>query len=142
LGWSYELLSECERVVLRRLSTFSGRFNLEAASAVAAGGDIDVRTLIDCVSNLVSKSLVTAHSADAATRYSLLSTTRAYAREKLNASGELDEIARRHAVYVSPPAKVQILKTQKRSTHLSSSVATTPHSAIASNVRSASFARA
>jgi predicted ATPase len=96
LHWSYDLLSESERIVLQRLSLFSGSFTLEAASSVAAGSDIDVPTVIDCVSNLVSKSLVSAHLADAATQYSLLQTTRAYARDKLMESGELHEIAHPH----------------------------------------------
>jgi predicted ATPase/DNA-binding winged helix-turn-helix (wHTH) protein len=96
LHWSYDLLSASERLVLQRLSLFSGGFTLEAASSVAASSDIDAPTVVECVSNLVSKSLVTAHLADAATQYSLLHTTRAYAREKLTESGELHEIAHRH----------------------------------------------
>jgi predicted ATPase len=96
LHWSYDLLSESERVVLQRLSFFSGSFTLEAASTVAASDDIDPPSVVDCVSNLVSKSLVTAHTADTGTHYSLLHTTRAYAREKLTESGELHESARRH----------------------------------------------
>ncbi|MEA3156680.1 MAG: hypothetical protein QOK44_4269 [Betaproteobacteria bacterium] len=96
LHWSYDLLPEPERIVLQRLSLFSGNFTLEAASTVAASGDIDPLAVVDCVSNLVSKSLVTAHLADTAAQYSLLHTTRAYAREKLTESGELQEIARRH----------------------------------------------
>src|SRR5262249_51134457 len=57
LDWSYELLPEPERVVLRRLAVFAGRFSLEAASAVASGSDADAAEVADCVANLVTKSL-------------------------------------------------------------------------------------
>jgi predicted ATPase/DNA-binding winged helix-turn-helix (wHTH) protein len=115
LRWSYESLSESERVVLQRLSIFEGRFTLEAAGAVAAHSDMDLTAVVDCISTLVSKSLVTAHIATTA-QYHLLRTTRAYAREKLAESGELDEIAHRHAMHVSRTASnLRILKLQKRS---------------------------
>src|SRR5262249_54193464 len=99
LDWSYELLSEPERVVLRRLAIFSGGFALEAAGAVAAGAPISVPEIVDCLANLVAKSLVMADHGCAAVRYRLLETTRAYAREKLGESGELEAVAGRHAEY-------------------------------------------
>jgi predicted ATPase len=106
--------------VLQRLSLFADRFTLEAANAAATSDDIDVQTVLDCISSLVSKSLVTAHIAETATHYSLLHTTRAYAREKLTQSGELDEIARRHAMDVSRgAAKLRIVKSQDRDAHFS-----------------------
>jgi predicted ATPase/DNA-binding winged helix-turn-helix (wHTH) protein len=109
LHWSYDLLSQPERLVLQRLSIFLGRFDLEAASTVSESSEVDAPTVVDCISNLVSKSLVTTHVDAAATRYSLLQTTRAYAREKLAESSELDEIARRHrqlmAVHDESPAR-------------------------------------
>jgi predicted ATPase/DNA-binding winged helix-turn-helix (wHTH) protein len=99
LDWSHELLSETERVVLRRLAVFGGVFTLEAASAVAAGGDIPAQEVVDGVANLVAKSLLSANVAGAIVHYRLLETTRAYAREKLGESGELEQFARRHAQY-------------------------------------------
>ena len=60
LDWSYELLLEPERVVLRRLAVFSGVFSLEAASAVAADPEITPSLVIQSLSNLVAKSLVVA----------------------------------------------------------------------------------
>lgn len=86
LEWSYGLLSEAEQVVLRRLSVFVGPFTLEAAQAIA----FDVGAL----ESLVSKSLVSG-----GTRYRLLETTRVYALEKLQESGEGQVIAQRHAMY-------------------------------------------
>src|SRR6266576_1046279 len=99
LDWSYELLSESERVVLRRLGVFVGRFTLDAASAVAASVDVPASDVVDSVANLVGKSLVSADVEGAIVHYRLLETTRAYAREKLIESAELDDFARRHAEY-------------------------------------------
>jgi len=97
LDWSYELLTESERVVLRRLAVFARGFTLQAASAVAVDDDIASSEIFDCVANLVEKSLVTADAASATVRYRLLETTRSYALEKLVEAGEFDTAARRHA---------------------------------------------
>src|SRR6185369_12960260 len=99
LDWSYELLSEAERVVLRRLGVFVGAFTLDAASAVAAGADIPASEVADSVANLVGKSLVSTDVGGAIVYYRLLETTRAYAREKLIGSAEFDHVARHHAEY-------------------------------------------
>jgi predicted ATPase len=97
--WSYELLPEPERIVLRRLGIFAGNFGLKAAGAIAASAEIVPSAVFDCVANLVTKSFVTADVDDAAEHYRLLETTRAYAREKLTESAELAPVARRHAEY-------------------------------------------
>jgi len=99
LDWSYELLPEVERVVLRRLAVFAGGFALESASKVVAGDRITAPEAVDHVANLVAKSLVVAERDDAGVAYRLLDTTRAYALEKLIESGEHDQLARRHADY-------------------------------------------
>jgi predicted ATPase len=102
LDWSYELLPEAERVVLRRLAVFAGGYTLEAATAIGASGespDIAASDVVDAVANLVAKSLVGVHVDAATVRYRLLETTRAYALEKLIASGEFEQVARRHATY-------------------------------------------
>ena len=99
LDWSYELLSEPERVILRRLAVFVGAFSLEAASAVTASPEITQPEVVDYLSSLVAKSLVGTEIDGAVTRYRLLDTTRAYALEKLGDSGELQVVARRHAHY-------------------------------------------
>jgi len=97
LDWSYELLTEPERAVLRRLAIFPGGFTLQAASAVAADDEIEASGVVDCVANLVAKSLVTADAGGAMVRHRLLETTRAYSLEKLVQAGEFDGAARRHA---------------------------------------------
>jgi len=97
LDWSYELLAELERVLLRRLAVFAGAFSLEAASAVAASAELATAEIVDGLANLVAKSLVTAEVEGRVARYRLLHTTRAY--EKLAESGERERLARRHAEY-------------------------------------------
>ena len=98
LDWSYGLLDESERAVLRRLSVFVGTFTLDAAGAVTAGhstaSDIAYR-----VASLVAKSMVSAETNAGHSRYRLLDTTSAYAREMLHAAGEAAEYSQRHAQY-------------------------------------------
>src|ERR1700733_3229937 len=99
LDWSYELLTEPERVVLRRLAVFVGSFSLQATIAVAAGAETELAPVVESLTSLVAKSLVTTEGGGAVARYRLLDTTRAYAYEKLNESGERVPLTRRHAEY-------------------------------------------
>jgi predicted ATPase/DNA-binding winged helix-turn-helix (wHTH) protein len=99
LDWSYELLPEPERLVLRRLAVFAGSFTLAAASTVAAGGPINASDVVDCVAKLITKSLVTTDANGSFPHHRMLETTRAYALERLFESGEADVVARRHADY-------------------------------------------
>jgi predicted ATPase/DNA-binding winged helix-turn-helix (wHTH) protein len=99
LDWSYGLLSQDEQLSLRAVGIFAGGFTVEAAAAVAldpatTGGDA-----IDRVTDLAAKSLVVADVSGARPRFRLLDTTRAYAIEKLDESGEREAVARRHAEY-------------------------------------------
>jgi predicted ATPase len=99
LDWSYELLSEPERVILYRLAVFAGAFSLGAAGAVAANSELAQSEVVDGLADLVAKSLVAADVTSLVARYRLLDTTRAYALEKLKASGEYEQLLRRHAEY-------------------------------------------
>jgi predicted ATPase/class 3 adenylate cyclase len=100
LDWSYGLLSEPERTVLRRLSMFAGGFTLDGAGRVASDEAIDEFEVIDLLSHLVARSLVVADTDEAGgTRYRLLETTRAYALEKLAEAGESPVIERLHAAF-------------------------------------------
>jgi predicted ATPase/DNA-binding winged helix-turn-helix (wHTH) protein len=99
LDWSHGLLAEPERVLLRRLAVFAGAFSLEAVGTVVASADIASPEVIEGLSSLVAKSLVVADVDHSIPRYRLLDTTRAYALEKLAASGEQERLARRHAEY-------------------------------------------
>jgi predicted ATPase len=99
LDWNYELLAPLERTVLHRLAMFVGGFALEAATAVATVGDLDAADVVNSVASLAEKSLVVVETNGGVTRYRMLETTRVYAHDKLSASGELDDVARRHAEY-------------------------------------------
>lgn len=83
VDWSHALLSEPERVLLRRLSVFAGGFALEACEDVCFGGEIARADALDLLSALVAKSLVVVEKVGRASRYRLLETMRQYAREKL-----------------------------------------------------------
>jgi len=98
LDWSYELLSEAEQRLLRHLPIFSGGFTVEAAAAVMSEGVIGSYSVMECIANLVAKSLV-ALDRETASRWYLLETIRAYALEKLAEHGERHGAALRHATH-------------------------------------------
>jgi predicted ATPase len=99
LDWSYDLLTEEERMVLRHLSVFHGSFTLDAATAVAATDSIGQFAVADLISQLVARSLLVVDTTSSGARYHLLETPRAYAREKLEAAGETAVLGHRHAQY-------------------------------------------
>jgi predicted ATPase/DNA-binding winged helix-turn-helix (wHTH) protein len=98
LDWSYQLLPEPERLVMRRLAVFVGNFTAEAASLVA-GREIAASEVASSLANLVMKSLVILDAGSTIAHHRLHETTRAYAIEKLVESGEFNQVARRHANY-------------------------------------------
>jgi predicted ATPase len=100
LDWSYNLLSEQEKVVLSRLSVFVGDFLLPAACFVAFGEEHHSESA-GVVVSLVAKSLVSTRVLGEATYYRLLDITRGHAKNKLVLRGEEDSIARRHAIFYS-----------------------------------------
>ena len=104
MDWSYDLLAEPERTLLRRLVVFAGSWTLEGAEAIAAGDDLDRADVLELLTRLVEKSLVMLE-ADGE-RYRLLETVRQYAQERLNESEEGDHdgearesTERAHALY-------------------------------------------
>src|SRR5262249_31433336 len=99
MEWSYDLLPNFERVVLRRLAVFRGCFTMEAAVSVVGDEDIRSFEVIEIIANLSQKSLVATDISGEFTYHYMLDTTRAYALEKLTESGELQEFSRRHAEY-------------------------------------------
>ena len=106
VDWSHALLTEPERVLFRRLAAFMGGFDLDAAQAVAGGGDVERYQVLDQLSLLVDKSLVVADDSQGRTRYRLLETVRQYALEKLGESGEADSVRSRHRDYYTAMAAV------------------------------------
>jgi predicted ATPase/DNA-binding SARP family transcriptional activator/DNA-binding CsgD family transcriptional regulator len=102
LEWSHELLGEPERKLFRRLSVFAGGLTLEAAEAVGAGDRIEQRDVLDLLSKLVDKSLVVTEASpgeEGALRHRILEPIRQYGRERLEESGEAQEVRERHAEY-------------------------------------------
>ena len=109
IDWSFDLLSESERVLLRRLSVFAGGWTFNAAESVCSlqnveGSDGNLPTtnrllptdILDLLSHLIDKSLVLAEEQDGVTRYRMLETIREYALAKLRDAGETDLIHARH----------------------------------------------
>jgi len=104
IDWSYDLLDEPERALLRRLSVFAGGWTLEAAEAVAGDGAIGLLgspspDTLDLLTSLVDRSLVQFEAQDGEGRYRLLETIRQYARERLREAGEEGAARARHGDY-------------------------------------------
>ena len=101
VDWSHDLLTEPEQIVFRRLAVFHGGWTLDAAEAVAAGPDLPQRDVLDVLSRLVDRHMVTVDDVHPGqpSRYRMLETLRQYAVEKLAAAGEDDEVAAAHVAY-------------------------------------------
>ncbi len=100
LGWSHDLLSDAEQIVLRRLAVFAHDFSLAAAEAVAGGDNLPPEAVFRHLASLEQKSLVAVTPGARRPSYRLLATTRAFALEKLAESGEAPQVRDRHAKYV------------------------------------------
>jgi predicted ATPase len=88
LDWSYNLLTDPQRRVLRALSAFVGGAPLEAAEVVCPGPAVDQGDVLRLLGELVDQSLVVFHDAAAEPRYRLLETVREYGRDRLIEEGE------------------------------------------------------
>jgi tetratricopeptide (TPR) repeat protein len=105
IDWSYDILSEDERLLLRRLSVFAGSWTLEAVEEVCAGDRIESYEVMDLLTQLVNKSLVVVIEksrplpSPGSVRYRMLETIRQYAREKLQEAGEGDKARACHFDY-------------------------------------------
>ncbi|MDI3559058.1 winged helix-turn-helix domain-containing protein [Bradyrhizobium sp. Arg816] len=101
LDWSYDLLSDAERIVFRRIAPFVGHFTLDGARSVAGEPGVGVEDIFDAVAGLVEKSLIATRIDVAQAQYRLPNTTRAYALEKLEEHDEVDMVFGRHAEYLA-----------------------------------------
>lgn len=110
IDWSWDLLSEAERVLLRRLTVFRGGWTLEAAESICADGQlmreqhnaslaIEDGDVLDLLTHLVDKSLVVMDEQADGARYHLLETIRQYAMEKLLTAGETEQVRSQHLTY-------------------------------------------
>jgi tetratricopeptide (TPR) repeat protein len=109
IDWSYELLSEPEKALFRRLSVFAGGWSFEAAEAVCTGevdGGLVIEPVevLDLLAQLVNKSLVLVDEQGEESRYHFLETVRQYASEKLVASGEAAQVRYRHMIFFAGQA--------------------------------------
>lgn len=95
--WSYRLLGDHERMLLRWLGVFRDSFSLEAVEDVVEGKGLSETDILDAIAGLVSKSLLIREDAHGAPRYRLLATTRAYALQQLENNGECKAAALAHA---------------------------------------------
>ncbi|WP_347907489.1 winged helix-turn-helix domain-containing protein [Pseudomonas grandcourensis] len=101
LDWSYERLNPLEQSVLQQLAVFKMAFTQDAAIGVISCDALPVAELIEVLDNLTLKSLLSQEQGGGVTRYRFLNTTRTYALEKLELSGELRTLETRYAGYVS-----------------------------------------
>ncbi|MEJ2510834.1 MAG: tetratricopeptide repeat protein [Anaerolineales bacterium] len=100
IDWSYDLLSEQERILLRRLAVFAGGWSLQAAEEICSGKGLQTDAILDLLTNLVDKSLVVREDEPKGTsRYRFLETIRQYANQKLMQFKEENETSIRHLNY-------------------------------------------
>ena len=96
IDWSYQLLAPAEQALLCRLSVFSGGCGLDGVEAVCLGGQVAQDSLLDLLSGLVHKSLLIVEPSTVLRRYRLLDTIREFARQQLQAAGEVEQWCERH----------------------------------------------
>lgn len=102
IDWSWDLLDDQERTVLRRLAVFSGGWNLEAAEAIVSSPEEAGLDVLEELFNLVNKSVVIVEQTPGGeSRYHLLETIRQYSRERLIEANEITQARVRHAEYYS-----------------------------------------
>lgn len=133
LNWSYELLTDTERTVLRRLAVFVGFFTFEAALQVATSEHFDKEHVFRALESLIEKSLISVNPLGAMMRYRLLDTTRSYALQIDVSDIERESTAGRHASYFRRWLE-QIGREWPR---LASAAERAPHMAALGNVRAA-----
>ena len=98
VDWSWELLTDAERMVLRRLAVFSGGASLDAAEQVCAGDGVEQEQVLELLTALTEKSLLLTEG-DSAPRYRMTGTIKEYARQRLAEAGESDLARHAHLAY-------------------------------------------
>ena len=104
VDWSWELLTDAEQMVLRRLSVFSGGASLEAAEQVCAGDGVEQEQVLELLTALAEKSLLLPEG-DSAPRYRMLGTIKEYAGDRLAEAGESDLARHAHLAYFTELAE-------------------------------------
>ena len=99
VSWSYQLLTDEERMFFDRVSVFAGGFDLASAEKVCGFDPIDELDVIDLVTSLVDKSMIVADRGAVGMRYRLLETLRQYGEEQMELRGETALLRDRHAAH-------------------------------------------
>ena len=107
LDWSFNLLADAEKRLLRRLSVFAGTFSMDAAIEICCF-DGEKSLAIELIVGLVSKSLVNVDAGGAALRYGMLDTTKFYCLRRLEECGELAAVMERFSSYFSAQARERV----------------------------------
>jgi predicted ATPase/class 3 adenylate cyclase len=97
IDWSYDLLTDKERILLRRLSVFAGGWTLGAAEQVCSGQEMEAWEVLDLLTSLVDKSFVVVETQSGHERYRFLETILKFSQERLWESLEAEELRRKHA---------------------------------------------
>ena len=105
IEWSYRLLSEKERLLLRRLAVFAGSFTLDSAEEVCSDGSIPREEILDLITGLYDKSLLQTDEEGQVARYRMLETIRQYCHQKLIDAEEMSELRDRHLSYYAELAE-------------------------------------
>jgi predicted ATPase/DNA-binding SARP family transcriptional activator len=105
IDWSWDLLTEPERMVLRRLAVHADSFALQAAESICAGDGVSAEDVLDLLVRLVDRSLVVTAGDGCDTRYRLLQSVADYCLERLDEAGERDRVRQRHDGYYTELAE-------------------------------------
>ena len=106
IAWSHDLLNDAERVLFRRLARFTNGWIMRGAESVCAGDGLPAHAIADVLASLAEKSLVVVEDHSDSVRYRYLESTRTFAQDRLIETGEVEAIARRHAVWLADLADI------------------------------------
>jgi predicted ATPase/serine/threonine protein kinase len=104
IDWSYNLLTEAEKILFRRLSVFAGGWTLDAGERVCAGNGVEESSVLELLSGLVDKSLVLTEDRDGNQRYRFMVTLLDYAHERLMETDEHEQMSSRYAAFFNEVA--------------------------------------
>lgn len=105
IDWSWALLSEPERAVVRRLAVHAGGFTVHEAEAVCVGEGVAQPDVVNVLSRIVDRSLIVRMESAGGVRFSLLESIRAYCLDRLHESGEFHITREKHSSYYSGLAR-------------------------------------
>lgn len=96
IDWSYSLLDDAEKGLLRRVAVFSGGWTENAARSICTDDDLEASQILPALANLVSRSLIQLRETDTGPRYYMLEMIRQFCRSRLRQAGEAAKYIRRH----------------------------------------------